>query len=121
MKIDRNKSLEAQLAIVVGFGLIAYFSKNQYFSLSVLCVGLVFLLFPSIGNKVSLLWLKIAELIGGVMSKILLSIVFFAFLLPIATISKIFKKDVLGLKKPEKSNYVERNHLYTGKDLEQIW
>ncbi len=121
MKIDRNKSLEAQLAIVVGFGLIAYFSKNQYFSLFVLCTGLVFLLSPTVGNQVSSLWFKVAELVGGVMSKILLSAVFFIFLLPIATISKIFKKDVLGLRKPEKSNYIDRNHLYTGKDLEQIW
>lgn len=121
MKLDRNKSLEAQLSIVVGFGLIAYFTKNQYLSLGVLLLGLVFLLSPTIGDTVSKVWFKIAELIGGVMSKVLLSIVFFIFLLPVATISKVFKKDILGLKKPEKSNYVERNHLYSGKDLEQIW
>ncbi len=121
MKLDRNKSLEAQLSIVVGFGLIAYFTKSQYLSLGVLSLGLVFLLFPIVGDAISKIWFKIAELIGGVMSKVLLTIVFFIFLLPVATLSKLFKKDILGLKKPENSNYVERHHLYSGKDLEQIW
>lgn len=121
MKNEKVKALEAQLAIVVGFGLIAYYSKNTYFLQGVLLLGLAFLLFPSLGNLVAKGWFKLAELIGGVMSKVLLSVVFFVFLLPVASLAKLFNRNLLGLKDPGTSNYTERNQKYSSKDLEHIW
>ena len=121
MKNEKVKALEAQLAIVVGFGLIAYYSKNTYFLQGVLLLGLAFLLFPALGNLIAKGWFKLAELIGGVMSKVLLSVVFFVFLLPVASLAKLFNRNLLGLKDPGTSNYTERNQKYSSKDLENIW
>jgi hypothetical protein len=53
---------------------------------------------------------------------VILSAVFFLFLLPIAMLAKLFKKDLLQLKKTEgKSYYHERNHSYDRADLENPW
>jgi hypothetical protein len=52
----------------------------------------------------------------------LLSIIYFVFLLPIAWISRLFTKDPLALRNRKTlSLFVTRNHLYTKKDLENIW
>jgi hypothetical protein len=60
-------------------------------------------------------------ILGNINGKILLSIVFFIFLTPIAFISKLFNKDGLQLKKTNKSYYQDRNHQYSAKDFENTW
>jgi hypothetical protein len=121
MKLEKVKSIEAQLAIVVGFGLIALFIENMLMLKIVLLLGLVFLLIPKVGDFVSKLWLKFAELLGGVMSKVLLSIVFFIFLMPIAILAKMGNKNGIKLKNPGATNFKDRNHEYKPGDLKNIW
>jgi hypothetical protein len=76
---------------------------------------------PFLSAKISWVWLKFAELIGGVMSKIILSVVYFVFLVPIALLYRLTKKNPLFLKRQEGSYYISRNKQYSPKDIENIW
>jgi hypothetical protein len=75
-----------------------------------------------VAEKISWVWLKIAEILGLINSTILLSLIFFIILTPLALLMKVFKKsDSLKLKKLSGSAYDERNHIYTANDLENTW
>jgi hypothetical protein len=64
-------------------------------------------------------WIRLAEGLGWVSSKVILSVVFFCILLPIAMIRRLFKGDTLHLKKENlKTLFETRDHKYVPEDLE---
>jgi hypothetical protein len=115
---------QAQLVIVVGFLVLGFIFKNYqtyllYFATG---VGIIFVFLPWIGDYLVKLWFKLAELLGWVNSKIILGIVFYVFLFPIAVLSRLGNKNPLQMKKTtDKSLFVARNYKYVAKDLENIW
>ena len=81
---------------------------------------LVLLIAPVLIFPFTFLWFNISELLGKVMSKVILVIVFFLFVLPVALIRRAIGKDTLSLKKFKKDSnsvFVVRNHSYTSSDL----
>jgi hypothetical protein len=124
MKENNSKVI---LVMVVGFLLIASYLhfRTEYdtaalvfFSLS-LGVGVLSFFIES---AIVWLWGKFALALGWINTRILLSVVFYVFLTPFGILSRLFSKNSsLKLKKDAKSTFVERNHTYTKKDLENIW
>lgn len=124
MKTEKYKSL---LVIVTGF-LVLYFifrhkAAGVYFLYTALVVGLLSLIIPVAGDYIVKGWNKIAEGLGWFNSRVLLSAIFFIFLLPFALLSKLTGKRFLQLRKTssEESMYATRNHTYEAADLENIW
>lgn len=74
-------------------------------------------------EKIVWVWEKIALILGTINSKILLSVIFYVFLVPIALLSRLFKKkdELMLKKKPVGSYYKERNHNYVAEDLENVF
>ncbi|MGR3811523.1 SxtJ family membrane protein [Jiulongibacter sp. NS-SX5] len=117
----QNKS-QVILSITVGFLVLFAIFKADWLLWVATVVGVLGLLFDSFAGLVTKFWLKLAEVLGRINGSILLTIIFFIFLTPIAFLMRIFKKsDELHLKAPENSNYEERNHTYQAKDLQNIW
>jgi hypothetical protein len=106
-------SLEKELFVSMGnnYALV-------YIAVFLMTIG-VFI--KPIGNIIAYVWLLIGKTMGWINSKILLTIIFFLILTPFAILFRIFTNDPLGLKKKESSYFIERNHTYTGKDLDNIW
>ncbi len=125
---DRYKNI---LVIVVGFSLIAWIlGTREYiqFTTQILIwkiaigVGFLSLLIPPLAKAIEWAWLKLALGLGWLNSRILLSVIYFVFLMPIAWLAKLFTKDPLMLKRNASSSvYVTRNHQYKKEDLENIW
>lgn len=86
-------------------------------------IALTSVLSSFVAEKVAFLWEKFALVLGTVNSKILLTAIFYVFLVPVALLSRLFKKkDGLMLKrKKEGSYYHERNYSYKAEDLEQVF
>ena len=55
------------------------------------------------------------------MSTIIMTIVYYLILVPIAAIYKLSNKKMLDLKNPGASMWQERNHNYQKEDLENVW
>lgn len=118
-KIDTSKTI---LVIVTGLLAISLIFEIPMLSLLAVAIGGVCIFFQKVAEWIEWLWLKLAMALGWINSRILLSIVFFVFLLPIAWISRLFVKDPLQLKKKTGATvYANRDHVYTKKDLENIW
>jgi hypothetical protein len=124
MRLTREKSLEAALAISAGLLVLFWIFDNSYFIIASTVVGVAALLSPFLAKWISFFWYKLAESLGIINGFILLTIIFYLFLTPLALLSKLFRKDELQLKKkanPEGSYFVERNHAFSKKDLENMW
>lgn len=67
-------------------------------------------------------WMHLAHVLGKINGFMLLSILFFVVLTPLAWVYRLFNKDQLKLKKGTTETYfTTRNHTFTGKDLEKMW
>jgi hypothetical protein len=124
IKQTTEDKIKAQLVMVTGFLVLSFvFSKYQsYFIYASTGLGIIFVAFPFLGNLIVKLWFKLAEILGWINSRIILSFIFFAFLSPLAFFFRLATKNPLTLKKTtEKSVFTERNHKYTAADLENIW
>lgn len=124
MKITREKSLEAVLVICTGLLVLYWIFDNARFLIAATVIGVAGMLSPFLAEIIAKAWYKLAEYLGRINGFIILSILFYLFLTPLAWLSKLFKKDELQLKKktdPKESYYVERNHTFSKKDLENMW
>jgi hypothetical protein len=121
MNSEKVKQKETIIAIISGLVIIGWFAKVPILFPIAGAVGLIGLLSDYLTEKIHWLWMKIAHIMGFVMSKVILSIVFFLYLTPIAFLSKLGRKNILQLKRSDKSYYAERNHQYKKEDLENVW
>ncbi|MCC6384554.1 MAG: SxtJ family membrane protein [Bacteroidia bacterium] len=121
--MDKAKKTEAILVIVTGLILMWFIFKIKILLTIGLLIGILSLLSSFIQNQIVWLWMKLAELLGYINGKILLSVIFFLFLTPIALFFKLAGKDPMIKKRKsgQKSLYTERNHTYCAEDLEHIW
>ncbi|GGB91041.1 hypothetical protein [Dyadobacter sediminis] len=122
--MKESEKLKAQLVIVTGLIVLYFIFKSQYvyFLFAAAGIGIISLAVPAAGNLIVKLWYKLAEILGTINGKILLSFVFFLILLPVALIARLGKKNMLALKREAKDSvFVERNHKYTAKDMEHVW
>lgn len=130
-KPNKAKNLETILTVCVVLMLIFLISerhllagshKKILITISIL-LGLIGMFSDYLSAKFTWAWMKLAEGMGFVMNKVILSIVFFVFLLPIAVLSRVIGgKNYLQLKRRgETSYYFTRNHKYESKDLENTW
>ena len=121
---DRFKTI---LVIVIGFTALGWFIKHRWGAETYLveiafAIGLISIFIPPAAKAIEWAWLKFAMALGWVNSRILLSIIHFVFLMPIAWLSRLFTKDPLMLKAKDSSSlYSTRDHLYKKEDLENIW
>ena len=77
-----------------------------------------------LATLISQLWLKLSHLLGAVMSRVLMSLVFFLVLLPLALLRRLFtRNDSLQLKRKADgaSYYTEEVKKYTANDLQFPW
>jgi len=120
--IKREKALETVLTIATGLLVLSFMFHTKWLVVAAILLGIVALLSKYLAGTIAWLWLKLAEGLGFVMSRVLLTILFYAMLVPIALLSRMGAKDPLQLKKKEGGTYyTERNHRYEAKDFENIW
>ena len=117
-KIER---LKAVLTITAGFLILHLLFKKDIFLYIATGVAVITLVFPLAGKGIVWLWFKIAEILGWINSRILLSVVFFVFLLPISLAYKLFNRNPLQIKKNAKSLYNIRDHLFQKEDFKFPW
>jgi hypothetical protein len=123
-KQSNEDKIKAQLVMVVGFLVLSFVFKTYqkellYFATG---LGLIFVILPFLGEYIVKAWFKLAEILGWINSRVILSFVFFVFLFPLAVLFRLTTKNPLQIKRlSEKSVFADRNHKYEAKDLENIW
>lgn len=119
----RLKSLESCLIITVGLLALFLWLKNPWLLRMAFLVGALGALSPWAAAQIDKGWSLLAKGLGWVNGRVLLSVVFFVFLTPIAWLARKSGASNLQLRKKtgENSYYTNRDHLYEPKDLENTW
>lgn len=95
----RNFGLTVGIVLVVLSLLLFYFEYNSYMYFStpgglLIILGIVF---PSALRPVQKIWMTFAVVMGFVMSRVILTIIFYLVVTPIGLLAKLFRKDFLDL------------------------
>lgn len=121
-KITKDQSRDTGMAMVLILLIVAASRKREGYLFIAMVLQVVNMIVPQVFQPVAVLWLGLSDLMGAVVSKVLLSIVFFGVVTPIALIRRLFGKDSLKLrafKGSKESVMLERNHVFAGRDLER--
>ena len=122
--LNREKKIEAILVMAAGFLVLYYFFRIEAFFYIALGVSVLSLMFPFMLDWITKAWFGLAKVLGYINARVLLSLVFFVFLMPFAFLSRIFSGNPLQLKKKEgddESYFDSEEMTYTAKDFENIW
>jgi hypothetical protein len=117
---SKKEHSDSGLALLL-LTLIAGLWFNYTFAFKIAFAEVIILLIaPIVNYPFTFIWLNLSDLLGKLMSKILLTIIFFVFVCPMAFYRKAIGKDSLRLKEFRKgtnSVFTERNHDYTKEDF----
>ena len=113
---------KSTLTIVIGFTLFSnYFDYKPLFIIAVI-IGLISILSEKLNDKIISLWEKLTEALGLIMPNVILIIVFYFILTPLAYINKLNrKKNALQLKNTTNSTFITQRKEFSRESLEKIW
>jgi len=121
-KITKDQCRDTGMAMVLLLLLVDIRAKRGWVLFAAILVLVLNMTVPRIYRPIAVLWLGLSDLLGAVVSKILLSIVFFLVVVPIGVLRRLAGKDSLKLRAFKAGNdsvMVERNHVFVGRDLER--
>ena len=114
IKIGSNKSFGIVFFVV--FLLIALYPLNnsQEIRLWSLIISIIFLILGLFNSKIlrplNILWFKFGIFLGKIVSPIIMGVIFFFVVTPIAILMRFIGKDLLNLKYNKKKTYwIEKN------------
>ena len=112
--IDQCKDTGMVIALI--FLLLVPLTKRYgliYWAIGVQVLNMVK---PQLYGPAAIVWFKLSELLGTVVSKIVLSIVFLVVVTPVGLLRRAVGKDSLKLKSFKKG-YGSRNHTFSSDDI----
>jgi hypothetical protein len=121
-KITKDQSRDTGMAMVLLLLIVFATRKREGYLIGAMVLHVLNMIVPQMYRPVAVLWLGLSDLLGEVVSRILLSIVFFTVVTPIGVLRRLAGKDSLKLRafKAGKDSVMrERNHTFVGQDLEK--
>jgi len=109
IKIGSNRSFGIVFFVV--FILIGFYPllKDGNLNIISILIGIIFLILGILNSKfltpLNKIWFKFGILLGQIISPIVMCIIFFLVITPIAFIMRVLGKDVLELKKKTDNSY----------------
>ena len=122
MKISKKQAIDTGMAMVLILLIAGLFTgKIIWVKIGVL-VLVINMIAPKAYLPAAFAWIGFSRFLGTIMSKIVLTIVFFILVLPVGMIRRLSGKDALRLKafKEKKKSVMKiRNHMFKSTDLER--
>lgn len=110
------------LVITLLLSIVYLITKLEIVMYFALAVGISGLLFNSAAKVIHQFWAKLAWLLGSVVHNILLTMIFYLFLTPIAIFAKRFgKKNQLNLRNVDASLFKEQKEIFDRAFFERPW
>jgi hypothetical protein len=120
--MSREKNLETMLTLVVAGIVLFVICKSGWILYAAILIGVIGLLFKKLSSSISRLWIWLAETLGSVISRIILSAIYILLLLPVAMFVRLFSRDPMQLsRRDRKSSYIIRHHTFRANDLINPW
>ncbi|MEJ2673257.1 MAG: hypothetical protein P8168_13865 [Deltaproteobacteria bacterium] len=116
-----EQAKDTGMAMVLICLLLGYWGKfPQFLPLSVALL-LITMIWPNAFRPLAALWFGLSQVISSVVSRVILTVLFFLIVTPIGLIRRVMGADALQLKKwkqGQDSVFIVREGVIQGKDLE---
>ena len=122
MKKIKSNPAKTILTICIGFILVFYITKNNFFLTTSFCLGIIGITSSFLSLIIEKIWFKIAEFLSLIIPNILLGVIFYLILFPISIVQKMFtKNNSLKLKNLNSSTYLNKNKKFDKKAFINPW
>ena len=119
LKFDPLKTI---LVITIGFLTIFIYTHWIAALYIALTIGVIGVFSKYLTNKINYLWMKLTWILSLIIPNVLLSLIFYLLLTPIAFLSKLFKKnDELMLKNLKSSLFKTSNKIFNENSFKNPW
>jgi hypothetical protein len=118
--ISKKEASDTGMAMTLICLLLGYFTKNIIYYQIAIPALVIDMAFPMFYYPFAMVWLTLTNLLGAVVSRVLLSVVYILILLPVGIVRRAMGKDALnlkGFKNSTTSVMVTRNHEFTADDI----
>ena len=119
MKKDTSKA--TLLVISTGFLALYFIFACDWAVIVSFALGITGIISVRLSKIIESLWFALANILSKIIPKILLGIVFYFLLFPLALVSRIFNKDPLMLSKSLDTYFIETNKNIDRKHFENPW
>ena len=103
----RSFGITMGIILFIISGLLMYYDKESYQLIAIIAstfIGIGFIL-PILLKPIYYVWMIFAAILGWVMTRVILSIVFYLIMTPIGLITRIIGEDFLSLKNISSNSY----------------
>jgi len=121
-KYTEEQCKDTGMAMVLLLLLTFYFFRSEFLVFGAIALHILNMAFPGLYRPVAVIWLGLTHFLGTIVSKAVLSVVFFTVVTPVGLWRRLFAADTLRLKSfkmGDTSVMHERNQLFSGKDIER--
>lgn len=119
--VNTKECSDTGMAMVLLSLLVGWFTHNKdYFAASIFLLVLN-MVWPRAYTYVAKVWLGFSNILGALMSKVILSIVFFVILTPLAFIQRLLGHDPMKTRQWKQGDgtvFETRDHTYTAQEIE---
>jgi len=120
--ITKEQAKDSGMAIVLILLIIGLFTGDVIFFKIATGVLLLDMIFPMFFYPFAIFWFGLAALMGSIVSKVLLLVIYLIVVLPVALWRRLLGKDPLLLKEFKRNSESvmrSRNHFYEAADMEK--
>ena len=121
-KMTKDQCKDTGMAMALLLLLIFVKTRRNGWLYAALTAQVIDMVLPRVFAPVAVLWFGLAHILGTVMSRVLLSILFFGLVTPVGILRRLLGKDSLKLrafKASGESAMLIRNHVFIAKDIEK--
>jgi hypothetical protein len=121
-RITKNQAKDTGMAMVLLCLILGFLTDAGWLFTLAIPVLVLTMIVPRVYYPVAVVWLGISHLVGTVVLRVLLTVVFFAVVFPVGFIRRMLKKDSLQLRefgRGKGSVMKVRDHLYVPADIDK--
>jgi hypothetical protein len=121
-KANIDQAKDTGLAMILILLLFVYLGKYYDLVLPAIVVLLFTMTWPAIFGPLARVWFGLSRFLGSIVSKILLTVIFYIVATPIGLLRRVSGADPMRLRKWKQNNesvFIERNHTYSANDLKK--
>lgn len=120
--ISKKQASDTGMAAVLIFLLIGFFTNNNLYYKIAIPILIINMTYPMFYYLFAIIWLGLTQILGTIVSKILLSIVYIIMVIPVGLLRRLLGKDSLQLSEFKKGNnsvMKTRNYYFSSEDIQK--
>ena len=118
----KSQAKDTGLAMVLILLIIQYIRRPDWLLVAAMAVLVLVMTWPAPFSPLARVWFGLSHFLGTIVSRILLTVVFFLIVTPVGLVRKVLGADPMRNKewrKGDDSVLVERRHQYIQEDLKK--